>query len=401
MKILHTSDWHLGKNICGKKLIEEQSIFFEKSFFPLIKEIKPDILIVTGDIVDKPNPDLETLRLFSEILLWLFKERIPSLFILGNHDSKRITLFKDFLKLNYLFMIDNLYHFKTPFIWENERGEKLYFYVLPYLHLYELKENIEIFWEKENKRIIDFLNKKSQLILRDLMELLLELTKDNLYKPAILLGHFGVEKGIFTGEEVSFKLIGMEDVFPLQIFEKFDLLLLGHLHRHQSLYNKVFYPGSILPYSFEESEYKKGVWFFEIKNESLIKKEPIYLEPSFKIKIKTGYFKELINSPKDEAYIKVVLKDKEPILHPLERLKTVFPNILSLEYEEEKRETSIFKEDFMEKEFFRDKKIELNEEELFKNFYKYVEGKEVEENLFEVYKKCLKELFENLSIERR
>ena len=395
MKILHTSDWHLGKSLFGKKLIDEQALFFEKNLFPLIRDVKPDILVITGDITDKPNPDLETLKLLSEILFWLFKEKIPSLFILGNHDSKRITLFKEFLKRNYLYMIDNLYYFKNPFTWEDEKGEKVYFYLLPYLPLYELKENIEIFWGKENKKITDFFTKKSQLLLKDLVELLLDLTKDNFYRPAIALGHFAIERGIFTGEEVSFKFMGLEEVFPLEFFENFDFLLLGHLHRIQKVSSKVFYSGSILPYSFEESIHKKGVWLFEVKNGILIKEEPIYLSPSFKMKIVKGYFKDLIISPKDEAYIKVILKDKEPVLHPFERLKTVFPNLLLLEYEDKKTEIPSFSEDFMKEALLESKKIELNEEELFKKFYKYIEEKEVEDKLFEVFKKYLKEFNEN------
>ncbi|PMP97600.1 MAG: hypothetical protein C0169_02585 [Thermodesulfobacterium geofontis] len=396
MKILHTSDWHLGKNIFGKKLIDEQAVFFEKTFFTLIKEIKPDILLITGDITDKPNPDFETLKLFSEILFWLSKENVPCVFILGNHDSKRITLFKEFLKQNQIFMIDNLFYFKNPLEWKDEKGEKVYFYVLPYLHLYELKENIEIFWKNEKKNLSDFFAKKLQLLLRDLIELLLELIRDTIKKPAIALGHFAIEKGIFTGEEISFKFMGMEEVFPLELFENFDCLFLGHLHRLQKLFSKVFYSGSILPYSFEESVYEKGVWLFEIKNGLLIKYEPIYLSPSFQMKIIKGYFKDLINSPKDEAYIKVILKDKEPVLNPLERLKTVFPNLLILEYEDKKTETLPFGGNFTEEIFLENKKLELNEKELFKKFYKYIEEKEVEEKLFEVFKKCLKELNENL-----
>lgn len=396
MKIIHTSDWHLGKNIFGKKLIDEQGVFFEKTFFPLIKDIKPDIVLITGDITDKPNPDLETLKLLSEILLWLFKEKFPSIFILGNHDSKRITLFKEFLKENHLFMIDSLCYFKAPFIWKDEKGEKVYFYILPYLHLYELKENIEIFWKEENKKILEFFTKKAQLFLNDLIGLLLDLAKNNIYKPAIVIGHFAIEKGIFTGEEISFKFMGLEDVFSLELFENFDFLFLGHLHRLQKVSSKVFYSGSILPYSFEESAYKKGIWLFEIKNSILIKAEPIYLSPSFQMKTIRGYFKDLINSSKDEAYIKVILKDKEPVLHPFERLKTVFPNLLLLEYEDKKTEISSFSEGFIEEMFLENQKIELNEEELFKKFYQYIEEKEIEDKLFEVFKKCLNEFNKNL-----
>jgi len=399
LKILHTSDWHLGRNLCGKKLIEEQAIFFEKIFFHLIKDLNPDLLIITGDIIDKPNPDFETLKLFTEILFWLFNEKVPSIFILGNHDSKRLTLYKDFLKHNYLFMIDNLSYFKEPFIWRDEKGEKVYFYILPYLHLYEFKENIEILWNEEKETLSDFFNKKSQLILKDLIELLLTLTKNSIYHPNICIGHFAVEKGIFTGEEVSLKFMGKEEVFPLELFEKFDILLLGHLHRLQKISSKVFYSGSILPYSFEESIYKKGVWFFEIKNNMLIKEEPIYLESPIKLKVIKGYFKDLINSSKDEAYIKVILKDKEPVLHPFERLKIVFPNLLLLEYEDKEKETFSFSNEFGDKELLENKKIELNEEELFKDFYKYIEGKEIEDRLFNIFKKYLKEFNESLKEE--
>ena len=400
MKILHTSDWHLGKNFFNKKLTEEQALFFEKEFFPLLKEIQPDILIVTGDLVDKPNPDYETLELFRDILYRLSQEKIPAIFILGNHDSKRITLYKDFLKSLNLLLVDDLTYFKTPFELQTDKGERAYFYILPYLPLYEFKENIENFWEEKRESISTFLNQRTQVMLKDLMELILGFLEKSLKKPAFLLGHFALEKALFTGEETSLKSIGKEEIFPLYFFEKFDFLLLGHLHRIQKIGSKAYYAGSPLPYSFEEALYKKGVWFLELKDNILIKEESIHLTSPFKIKVIKGYFKELLHFPRDEAYIKVVLKDEEPVLHPFERLKTVFPNLLVLEYEDKNKEEIPFSFDSYDAtlELFDKREIDLNEENLFKDFYKVVEGKEIDPKLFQVFKKYLKEFKENLEI---
>lgn len=385
MIILHTSDWHLGKIFFGKKLTEEQAIFFEKNFFPLLKDIKPDLIIVTGDIIDRPNPDYETQRLFCEILLKLFKEKIPCIFILGNHDSKRITLFKEFLKYNNLIIIDDLSYFTNPIPWENEKGEKIYLYPLPYLSFYEFKENLENLCKKT-------FFQKNQFTLKDLVEILINLKENFLLKPAILLGHFAIEEGIFCGEEFPLTIIGNEEIFPLILFENFDVLLLGHLHRIQKIKEKVFYAGSILPYSFEEAKFKKGMWLLEIKNGILIKDENIFLDPPMKLKTIKGYFKDLIKSPPDNAYLKVILQDKEPVLHPFERLKSIFPNLLALEYEE--KHPSFYFKDFSMEEISSNSKIEINEEKLFKDFYKYVEEKEIEEKLFHIFKKYLKEFKE-------
>ncbi len=399
MKIIHTSDWHLGKNFFNKKLTDLQALFFEREFFPLLKDINPDLLVVTGDIVDKPNPDYETQKLFKDILYRIFDLKIPAIFILGNHDSRRISLYKDFLKGLNLFVIDDLYYFKTPLVFQDKKGEKAYFYALPYLSLYELKENMELFWKEESQKFAIFLNSKDQLIFKELVEFLLSF-QDHLKRPAILLGHFALENCTFTGEEVTLKCIGKEEVLPINFFKKYDMVLLGHLHRLQKLSNKFYYAGSPLPYSFEEADYKKGVWFFEIKHNTLIKEEKVYLESPVKMRTIKGYFEDLIGYSKDESYLKVILKDQVPVLHPFERLKTVFPNLLVLEYEEKTMSNENFSElgmDFLE--VFDKTEVELNEEELFKNFYRLIEEKEVEDDIFKVFKDLLKEFSEGLNQE--
>ena len=387
MRILHTSDWHLGKNFYSKKLTSAQLKLFESEFFPLIKDVKPDVVIVSGDIMDKPNPDYESQQLFKEILYKLGQEGILTILILGNHDSKRVTLYKEFLQSVGLFLIDDLSWVKTPLKVTSKKGENVYFYCMPYMDIYELREGINTFWKDLKRRLTLFTNKE-EVELSDLFkQLVYFLNYEKVKKPAVFIGHFAIEKGEFTGEESSIKTIGMEELVPVGIFKDFDLMLMGHLHRVQKLFNKVYYSGTPMPYSFEEAEVKKGVWLIELKCEKVTKEEFVPLSSPVRFKVLKGKFNELIRLPKDDSYIKVVLEDETPILHPFERLRSVFPNLLVLEYEnQDKIVSSAQVTQLSTEEFFS-----LNEEELFKNFYFTVENKAPSSSLLDLFRDYLEE----------
>ncbi|MDW8135539.1 MAG: exonuclease SbcCD subunit D [Thermodesulfobacterium sp.] len=383
MRLIHTSDWHLGKVFFGKKILEEQRIFFENNFFPLLREVKPDLLVVTGDLVDKPIPDYETLKTLEEILYQLFELKIPTYIILGNHDSKRVSLYKEFLKFFNFVIEDGLTCFFNPLEFVSSQNEKLYFYLFPYLSPFELKELAESFYKDTFK---NFISSKIQIFLQDLIFFLF--SNLTLKKPAILLGHFAVERGLFSGEELFLKGLGGEELFPLSLLKDFDLVLLGHLHRLQRVNPHIYYSGSIMPYSFEESQYKKGVWLIEIKEGKLLKTEAITLNSPLKLKVLKGSFKELLSHPQELAYTKIILKDCTPVYNPFERLKANFPNLLVLEYENSLESSSLSTENsfWLEGNFQEKERMELNEETLFINFYRTVEGKEVDLKILNLFK---------------
>lgn len=386
MKILHTSDWHLGKSLCNKKLLEEQALLFEKSFFPLIKDLSPDVIVVAGDIVDKPNPDYETLKLLKEILIKLAETQIPTIFILGNHDSKRLSLFKEFLEFKKLYFVDDLTYFFVPFSYQ-KGTQKVYFYLFPYLSVFELSSLLKgIFSEKDIERLF-FL--KEDLNIEQILRFMI--TQVQIYRPAVFVGHFAISEAIFSGEENDLKLIGKEEVLSKELFEVFDIVFLGHLHRLQHLLDKFFYSGSPMPYSFEEATYKKGMWLIEINEKGLTHYEPIFLEPPVKIKIIEGYFEDLIKHPRDESYVKIILKNDKPVFRPYERLKTVFPNLLELKYKDlnEKEDISSTSDLTYLKE------LKFDEILLFKKFYEFVFNKTLDEHTFSVFERHLKD-YKNL-----
>ncbi len=377
MKIILSSDWHLGKSLYSIKLINEQATFFENSFFPLLKDIKPDLLIVAGDILDKPLPDQETLLLYEELLERLASLKIPSIFILGNHDSRRTALHKFFLKLGRIYLIDDLRYFFEPFIFQNERGEKINLYLLPYLPFYELFEKIKgegFLFELEEANLSHLLAKLFEFL--------------SVKSPSILVSHFAVAKGTYCGEEIQIKGLSFDYLISQNHFEKFDYIFLGHLHRHQELEYKIFYPGAPLPYSFESFSEERGVHFFEIRENKILSSQFIPLSPSYELVVIKGFFDDILKLPKTDSYVKVILQDELPVFNAYERLKEKFPRLLFLEYENPKEVSREINFEVLDIE-----EINFEEKELFKEFYEFVEGKALDPRLEEIFVKYLEEFY--------
>lgn len=386
MRILLTSDWHLGKNIFQRKLLSEQALFFENSLLPLLKEVRPDLLIVAGDILDKPLPDHETLFFYEDLLRKLSDLKIPSFFILGNHDSRRTSLHKHFIELAGIHLVDDLRFFSNPFIYQGRSGELLNLYLLPYLPLYELLD-------KALSHGFSF--SSEEITFTSVLEALLSQTE--IKRPAFFVSHFAVDKAIFCGEEILIRGYTSEYVLSERLFSSFDALLLGHLHRPQVLEERFFYSGAPLPYSFENYSEKRGLFLLEWNGKSLIY-EFISLAPSYELRIFKGFFEGLLQMEKTNAFVKIILEDKLPIFNAYEQLKEKFPNLLTLEYVYEE----IYVDGQLESEI--DKKYrdtELDERLLFREFYNFLEKKEMDERLWEIFEKHLEAFYKKERAEGR
>jgi exonuclease SbcD len=321
MRILLTSDWHIGKTLFSKNLLEEQAKFFEDTFFACLKDVKPDLLINAGDIFDRPIPDLDSLRLFEEVIKRLFEGKVKSLFILGNHDSRRASIHSDLLRMVGITIARDLTYFFNPLTLDS-LGTKIYLYVLPYLSLREYEEEVE---GQGFENTADFIKS------------LLKNWISRIKKPAILVSHLAVSGTVWTDEELPLKGLSREYLLPLECFSAFDLVLLGHLHSPQVHQGKFIYPGSPLPYSFDLLGKERGVTLLEIKDGKVSHLERIKLPSPYELKVYVDYFENLKRLPRDRALVKVVLKDKQPIYEVERELRRVFPNLLTLVYEEDER----------------------------------------------------------------
>lgn len=378
MKILLSSDWHLGKFLYREKLLSKQAEFFQGEFLSCLKDLKPDLLIVAGDILDRPIPDQETLYFYEDFLKELSTYKIPSFFILGNHDSRRTAYHSYFLEQAQIYLIDHLKYFFTPFSLKDNRGEEVNFYFLPYLPLYELLEKARAFLSFEIPESITYTT------------LLETLFKEIPFKrPAFIVTHFALDQFQSCGEEISIKGFSEDYVLPESMFQSFDIACLGHLHRPQMKKEKFIYPGAPMPYSFETFIEERGVRFIEWRDNRIIRNEFMALTSPYELLTLKGTFAQIEKQPKTNAYTKIILEDEKPIFNVYERLKALFPNLLYLEYT---YSSNFSKEDKVEVNFSLEA-IDLDEKALFREFYALVEGKEIEPKLWEVFLKNLEEFY--------
>ena len=361
IKLLHTSDWHLGKTLGQKSLIDDQRYFIENVFYKIIEKENPDAVIIAGDIFDRAVPPTKAISLFNNLLLHFGKQlKIPLIIISGNHDSKsRMAVGTELLNSSGIYIANSIESIQKP-ISIKKGKQSVNIYTLPYFDKAELK---------------NILNLDKDLSLSEYYRELIAKANLNFSENSfnILVSHCYVT-GYLDSEEENSLLIGGNEEISSSVFEKFDYVALGHIHSAQKAGINGRYSGSPICYSFREKSYNKSISILEIEqNKNNLRIVPI--NPLHKMKVIEGEFKDLVEmgkaSPSDD-YIRVNLTNKTPIYMPIEQLRVYFPNIITLSSEWVKS-TSI-NTDF--KAEFKDKILNNTENELtaFSEFFKSLYG---------------------------
>jgi len=349
MKILHTSDWHLGRVIYGRSLLEDQQYFIDSFLFPQIECEKPDAIILSGDIFDRSIAPVEAIRLFDSFLVRLGTEyKIPLIAVSGNHDSPdRLCMGTDLLKSFNINIITKVNPKMRPIVLGNNGN--VHIYALPYfepaLARDILAEDLRGFEESYSA------------ILSDI--------KANLDKSAfnILVSHcFVVGNSRSDSESPAF--VGGGGEIPSTVFDGFDYVALGHLHRAQGKH--IRYSGSPLKYSFDEQNHNKSVTIIETDDKLTIKDIPVC--PLHDMVTLKGTIDEVLALEPSNDYVLAELSGP-PVFEPMAKLRKSFPNILGIV--REKNTTAFGKQDssLLENNF----KIK-DEEEIFKEFMKTICG---------------------------
>lgn len=241
IKLLHTSDWHLGKKLYKTDRIEEHEYILEQ-LYTTINQESIDILIIAGDIFDVISPANDIQKMFYDFIYKLGHEtQVTTLIIPGNHDS--ISLFeipKRFFELQRCHIVSRFQYdnFSNDFYYEKD-GKVIGLKLLPYFRNYE---------------IISFLE-KYKLSVEELFDLFFSKWEREDIDYKILVAHHGFGKYSASGSEHAIYLSGL-DYFPLEwVKDKFDYIALGHIHKRQTLSKSppIVYPGSIIPLRFSES----------------------------------------------------------------------------------------------------------------------------------------------------
>lgn len=322
MRIIHSSDWHIGKSLNDYSLILDQKFYFDK-FIDDLTELKPDALIVSGDVYDRSIPSSEAVLLLDSILNRISIDlKIPTFIITGNHDSKdRMSFAAQFLQKNSVYVESNIAKVIRKISLNNAN-----FYLMPYFELHNIKQ---IYNNVQN--INDAVKQYCQSMLDEM-----DLSKIN-----VLIGHGFF---VYSSSALQQEIAGSESV-DASIFDNFDYVALGHIHSHKSIGSqKMQYCGSPLKYSIDEANHVKSYNIIDINDVKEICISTKTILPLHDLRVLNGDFAELIVSNSSENcddYVFVKLTDKNYILGGMYKLKTIFPNILGLSYENIKTDVSL------------------------------------------------------------
>ena len=357
VKFLHTADWHIGRKLQGKDLLEDQQ-YVLNNLISKIDETKPDFLIIAGDLYDRSVPSKEATTLLQEFLVKINIEcNIPIFAISGNHDSReRLAIGEAWFSKHKFYL-----HTRLNQAFDKITIEDTDIYLLPYFEPFEAREYFEdatlTTHNSATKRVIDEIYKN------------IDMSKTN-----ILVAHTFVSGGLETDSEREISVGTVENV-AVEIFEKFDYVALGHLHNPNAIKEeRIKYSGSPMAYSFSEATQTKGMRLVELTKE-IFTEEFISLEQKRKLhNISTTYeevftkvFQQNFDCKND--YFSMELSGMEGVTDPLPRIKEYYPNTLILK---QKRNNNSDSEIKFDKEMFTKSPLELIE-----GFYNEQTGSEL------------------------
>lgn len=355
MRFFHLADLHLGKCIHGYSMIEMgDQPFWMEQLLKKAEELKPDAVLISGDVYDRAVPSKDAVNLFDEFLTRLSELQIPVLLIAGNHDSGSRLAFADRLLCRQgIYIAGEVEKDIVKMTLCDAYGE-VNFWLVPYL----FPAAVQVILERDDLKDYD-----------SAMKALLEEQNIDLSQRNVILSHqfvvAGSEKPTMGGSETTVGGIGQIDA---SIFEKFDYVALGHIHNAQKMgKEQVRYAGSPLCYHFSESEQKKGLTIVEIKEKGDLKVWVEELPVLHKMCEISGTMDEILQTEVEKnCYVRAVIKQEFLPPQAVEILRTYFyaKDCVLLEVVRD------FSADVKKQGDFKVKDVQtLSMEELFDQFY--------------------------------
>ena len=323
MKILHTSDLHIGKRANEYALLEEQE-FVLKQIIDIAQSEKPEAIILAGDIYDKSIPSAEAVSLFDDFLVNLAKLGKDIFIISGNHDSAERIAFASRIMEASKIHLSPVFNGKIVPIILNDGETELAVYMLPFI-----KPAIVQHFADEGTEIKTY----DEAMRYVISQMGIDKTRRN-----ILVTHQFITNAERTESEDV--MVGGLDNIDASAFDGFDYVALGHLHRPQSCGKETIrYSGSPLKYSFSEVNDKKSVTIIEIKGNDSPSITPKPLTPLHEWFDLRGTYDELTaktfynGKGYQEAFVRITLTDEDDIPDGMRKLKSIYHRLMELRYD--------------------------------------------------------------------
>lgn len=368
MKFFHLSDLHIGKQLHSYNLKEDQQVIL-KEVITYAKELRPDAIVIAGDIYDKSVPSAEAVNVFDEFLTDLSEitPEIPILIISGNHDSPdRLKYASEILKRHHIYLAGNVPERPEEHIEKvtlHDAYGEVNFYLLPFMKPAYVKN---IFVDGTPETYSDAVK---EIIKREKIDY-----KD---KRNVLVSH-----QFYVGEKAEspetcdsevFSVGGIDNV-DIGSVKEFDYVALGHLHGAQCIGKpEIRYCGTLLKYSVSESTQNKSLTVVTLKAKGEKPEIENYpLHPLRDVRKKKGTLDEIIKEAQEtekDDYISITLTDEIDPYKPKEQLERIFSHILEIRVDNQRTRTKLkeMDEELVMKDPFTS----------FAEFYKEMQGREM------------------------
>lgn len=377
MKLFHLSDLHIGKRVNEFSMIEDQKYILTQILYAADQE-KPDGILISGDVYDRTIPTAEAVQVFDAFLTRLSEQKIPAFIISGNHDSAERLAFGSSLMGKSGIYFSKVYDGTVEKIPMQDAYGTVWIYLLPFLRPSTIRHALPERAEEVQSAA-------------DAVRIALEQTKIDEKERNVLLAHqFVTGAKRCDAEELQ---VGDVDQIPAELFALFEYVALGHIHSPQKVGREtVRYCGAPLKYSFSEAGQEKSITVVELKEKGSVDLRTIPLKPLHDLrKIRGTYLevtaKSFYENRDCEDYLQVTLTDEEDVPDGMAKLRTIYPNLMRLEYDNKRTRLNA--------EVRAAERVEEKSElELFQEFYELQNNQsmtEVQEQFVEELLRGMKE----------
>lgn len=338
MRFLHTADLHIGKRVNEFSMLEDQEYILRQILKTADKE-QVEAVLIAGDVYDKQVPSAEAVRLFDWFLTQLNSRKLPVFVIGGNHDSvERLSFGAQIMEESGVYLTQSYDGKVVPVRLEDEYGP-VNLWMLPFLKPAMVKR---------------FFSEQDIVTYQDALETVIGNMELNREERNLLIAHQFVTGAVTGGSEDSVEVFvgGVENV-DASVFADFDYVALGHIHRAQSAGGEqIRYSGTPLKYSFSEIRHEKSVTIAELKEKGSLTVHQEPLKPLHDMREIRGSYEELVlrenyQGTDLEDYLHVILTDENDIPDVIGRLRSIYPNIMKLDYDNQRtrRNQELMKEE--------------------------------------------------------
>ena len=321
MRILHTSDWHLGRRLEGESLAEPHEVFLNWLTKEFIPEHKPDLIVIAGDIFDRPVPPTEAIELYERSLAAIVKSGTQVLISAGNHDSRvRLGMHSSFLDSMGVHLRTKLSHVDQAVRIENDEMVLLA-YGIPYLEP-DVDAGIDAHQWDVTASQDGVMEQALSLIKADIAQSQ-KATKKQIR--TLVASHAWVVGGSGSESERNVK-VGTLGQAKAQVFDGIDYVAMGHLHGPQKVNSDkslIYYSGSPIPFSFSERDHEKRVLIIDVNADGVSEVSSHPVKQVRKMQQYRDTVEALLSDkyPPNEDWVKVIVTDNQVPINFFDLLK--------------------------------------------------------------------------------